>query len=209
MMAGTQPKLQFENLYHVFNRGQDSRSIFSDEQHYQTFFELYARHIHPVANTYAYCLLPNHFHLMVRIKSEVELVESVPGIETLGGATLMGIPTQSFSNFFSAYSRALQNQPGQTANLFQHLYGSIPITDDRQYINVVLFIHQNPQRHRLCADFRNWEYSSYKALLGKEQTFLDREKVLEWFGKRETFKAVHGIMLNKSEFESFAGNDFE
>ena len=208
-MPGTQPKLQFETLYHVFNRGQDRRNIFSDDQHYQTFFELYARHIHPVANTYAYCLLPTHFHLMVRIKSEVELVKSVPGIETLGGTTLMSIPTQAFSNFFSAYSRALHNQPGKTANLFQHLYGSIPIPDDRQYLNVVLFIHQNPQRHRLCADFRKWKYSSYKELLSDQETFLDREKVMGWFGKPETYEAVHSIMLNKSDYESFAGNDFD
>jgi REP element-mobilizing transposase RayT len=208
-MAGTQPKLQFENLYHIFNRGVDRRNIFSDQQHYLTFFELYARHVHPVADTYAYCLLPNHFHLMVRIKSEVELVESVPGVESLGGTTLMSIPTQAFSNFFSDYSRALHNEPGQTANLFQHLYGCIPITDDRQYMNVVLFIHQNPQRHRLCADFRNWEFSSFKILLSKEATFMERETVLGWFGKRATYEAVHGMILNKNEFESFAGNDYD
>ena len=208
-MPSTQPRLQFEKLYHVFNRGLDRRNIFLDEQHYQTFFDLYARHIHPIANTYAYCLLPNHFHLMVRIKSERELAESVPGIETLGETTLLGIPSQAFSHFFSAYSRALQQQPGLTANLFQHLYGCIPIPDNRQYLNVVLFIHQNPQRHRLCTNFRDWAYSSFKILLADEPTFLDRETVMDWFGKPETYETVHTMMLRGSEYESFAGNDYD
>jgi putative transposase len=76
-------------------------------------------------------------------------------------------------------------------------------------LNVVLFIHQNPQRHRLCADFRDWEHSSYNVLLSDEPTFLDREKVMDWFGKPETYEAVHTMMLAVSEYESFAGNDYE
>jgi hypothetical protein len=207
-MAGTQPRLQFEHLYHIFNSGVDRRRIFLEEGHYKSFFELYARHIHPVADTYAYCLLPDHFHLLVRIKSEVELVKSVPGIEALGGTTLMGIPSQAFSNFFSDYSRALHKRPGQTANLFQHLYGCIPIPDESEYLNVVLFIHQNPQRHNLCSDFREWDYSSYKVMLSDEPTFLDRKHVLDWFGNPETYESVHNMMLKKSEFERFAGDDY-
>ena len=208
-MASTQPRMRFEKLYHVFNRGLDRRSIFSEEGHYQTFFDLYARHVHPVANTYAYCLLPNHFHLMVRIKSFSELVASVPGIESLGEKTLSGIPSQAFTSFFSAYSRALHQQPGQTANLFQHLYGCIPLPDNRQYLNVILFIHQNPQRHGVCADFREWRHSSYQVLLGDEPTFLDRDSVMDWFGKPSTYEAVHTMMLRPSDYESFSGNDYD
>ena len=56
--------------YHIYNRGIDRENIFSDERDYWHFLALYEKYIHQIADTFAYCLLKNHFHILVRIKSE-------------------------------------------------------------------------------------------------------------------------------------------
>ena len=59
--------------YHIYNRGTNGESIFREERNYRHFLKLNSIHIRPVADTYAYCLLNNHFHFLIRVKSIDEL----------------------------------------------------------------------------------------------------------------------------------------
>ncbi len=68
------PALLYDTYYHIYNRGTNRENIFVQERNYEHFFELYTKHIDPVADTFAYCLLRNHFHLLVRIRSEEEIL---------------------------------------------------------------------------------------------------------------------------------------
>lgn len=69
--------LKFETFYHVFNKGINGENIFLNEIDYQKFLNKYAIYIEPIANTYAYSLLGNHFHLLIKTKSEREIEENV------------------------------------------------------------------------------------------------------------------------------------
>jgi len=62
------PALQYGVYYHIYNRGVNRENIFREERNYPYFLKLYARYIEPVAETYVYCLLRNHFHALVRIR---------------------------------------------------------------------------------------------------------------------------------------------
>src|SRR3972149_1827357 len=62
------PPLKSGVFYHIYHRGTNREDIFVQERNYRYFLQLYARHIEPAAETYAYCLLKNHFHVLVRIK---------------------------------------------------------------------------------------------------------------------------------------------
>lgn len=88
--------LQEDNYYHIYNRANGSEKIFVDKDNYRYFLEKYKQHVSPIADTYAYCLMPNHFHFLVRIKSEKEVRAALAG----GGA--QNVPGSS----------ALQNVPG-------------------------------------------------------------------------------------------------
>ena len=57
--------------------------IFYEERNYQYFLKLYARYIEPVADTYAYCLLSNHFHFSLYIKTKEEQEQTFRVSETL------------------------------------------------------------------------------------------------------------------------------
>ena len=56
--------------YHIYNRGNNRENLLIEKRNYLYFLSLYAKHIEPVAATYAYCLLRNHFHLLIRVRTE-------------------------------------------------------------------------------------------------------------------------------------------
>ena len=64
--------LEYGKYYHIYNRGNNRENIFFEDRNYHYFLKLYAKHVEPVADTYAYCLLYNHFHFLVRIKTVEE-----------------------------------------------------------------------------------------------------------------------------------------
>ena len=59
--------------YHIYNRGINSGILFKEKNNYEHFLKLYDFHINPIAETYAWCLMKNHFHFLVRIKKESEI----------------------------------------------------------------------------------------------------------------------------------------
>ena len=93
--------LEYGDTYHIFNRGINSTDLFLCQRDYEYFLELYARFIHPVADTYAWVLVKNHFHFLVRIKNKEEIPFLRPfSAEFRSEAdttnlTLTGLPTLS------------------------------------------------------------------------------------------------------------------
>lgn len=73
MSRYTLAPLQPGVIYHIYNRGNNREDLFREERNYRYFLQLYARHVHPIADTFAYCLLQNHFPFLVRIKTEEEV----------------------------------------------------------------------------------------------------------------------------------------
>ena len=69
--------LLFDTYYHIFNRGNNGENIFLEERNYSHFLNLYDLHLAPITDLYAYCLIRNHFHLLVRIRSEEEIAGSL------------------------------------------------------------------------------------------------------------------------------------
>ena len=74
---------------------------------------------------------------------------------------------------------------------------------------MVLYIHQNPQKHKFVDDFREWKYSSYGALLIGSQTRLQRAQVLDWFGDPAGFEAMHTDWIKDGESAGFAPDDID
>src|SRR5574339_138095 len=98
------PPLTFGNFYHIYNSGNNHEDIFLEERNYAYFLNLWWKHTSPIAETWAYCLLKNHFHVVVFIKDKEDLAEK----DLTGRKTdLSGLrdPSKYFSNFFNAYAR--------------------------------------------------------------------------------------------------------
>jgi putative transposase len=216
--------LAYETCYHIFNRGNNRENIFVQERNYQHFMRLYARYIDPVAETFAFCLLKNHFHLLVRIRSEEEIIKtlkvSLPtntnlkqGVFANRSSPLTKRPLGSnlvskrFSDFFNAYAKAINAAYDRTGSLFQHPFGRVMVTNERQFWNVIAYIHQNPQKHKFVDDFREWRWSSYGIMLSEKPTHLQRVQVLEWFGGKQQYIKRHAEMVSEADNKWLAEED--
>ncbi len=67
--------LEFDSHYHIFNHANGFENLFREVKNYHFFLEKYEKHIHPIAETISWCLMPNHFHVLVRIKTRQEILD--------------------------------------------------------------------------------------------------------------------------------------
>ena len=176
------PPITYGTFYHIYNRGNNGENIFIQERNYYYFTELWWKHISPIAETWAYGLLQNHFHATVYIKNREDLTGLNPKIKD---------PSQYFSNFFNAYSRGVNIAAHRTGALFERPFNRIPVGTESYLMRLIVYIHQNPQKHQFVTDFRDWNYSSYHDLVSNVPTRLQREKVLQLFGSRADFTRIH------------------
>jgi len=182
--------LTFGTFYHIYNRGNNHENVFLQERNYDYFMELWWKHTSPIAETCAYCLLKNHFHATVFIKYEEDLI----------GLNLKE-PSQYFANFFNAYTRGVNIATGRSGALFESPFKRIPVTDERYLMRLIVYIHQNPQKHKFVEDFRDWNYSSYHDLIGNAPTRLQRNKMMELFGSRVDFIRNHKEIQPLPDFD--------
>lgn len=221
--------LQFDTYYHIYNRGVNGENIFIEERNYDLFLNLFEKHITPVCDLFSYCMLRNHFHVSVRTKSEEEIIEYKETLRVLPAVSRRAKPgspanlddgrsrkplgskfiSDQFSNFFNAYAKTINKAYGRTGSLFQHPFGRVPITSDRQFWNVIAYIHQNPQKHKFVVDFRDWKYSSYGKILSDKKTSVNRSQVMEWFGNRDEYLTLHEHWVTDAESKWFAEEDFD
>lgn len=62
--------IEYGKYYHIYNRGNNYENIFINSEDYLHFLSIYEIYINPIAETFAWCLMKNHFHILVRIKDE-------------------------------------------------------------------------------------------------------------------------------------------
>ena len=221
--------LLFDTYYHIYNRGVNGENIFIEERNYELFLRLYEKYLAPVTDLFCYCMLRNHFHILVRVKSKDEILEhgktarvsSVNDRQVRQSTTAnqeegqlrkpLGsrYASDQFSNFFNAYAKTINKAYGRTGSLFQHPFGRIPITSDRQFWNVTAYIHQNPQKHGFVKDFRDWKYSSFAITLADQRTVVKRDEVLKWFGTRADYLSLHKEWVKDAQSKWFAENDYD
>jgi REP element-mobilizing transposase RayT len=193
--------LRYGQYYHIYNRGNNRENLFVEQRNYPYFLNLFAKHILPVAETCAYCLLPNHFHFAIRTRSEEEqeafwqenIREHIGPFSENGPISPFKLmkPSRAFNNMFIAYTRAFNNATGRTGALFERPFHRNPVNSNAYFINLINYIHQNPQKHKLVDDFRDWKWSSYAAYCSDQPTNIQRAEVFAWFGGRGNFEESH------------------
>jgi putative transposase len=180
------------SYYHIYNRANGSELLFLNDNNYLYFLKHYQLYISPIAHTYCYCLMPNHFHFLVRIKSE----EEITTFFNQHGADKKHKPlhlliSQQFSNFFNSYAKAFNKTHRRKGSLFMHTYKRKLIDTQEYLLTLIHYIHSNPIEAKLSKSFTNWAYSSYPPLISNETTFLNTSEILSWFGGKANFIQLH------------------
>lgn len=175
--------LEPDRYYHVFNRGINGERIFSSHSNYQFFISKMQHHIGEIVDVFCYCLLPNHFHLLLRVKSEGEIMQ----VESNKTKSAQKLVYQKFSNFFNSYAQAYNKELGRTGKLFDLPFRRKNIEEEIYLRKTVLYIHQNPKKHGIETDIDKYPFSSFHVLISDRETFLKREEIIEWFDDKENF----------------------
>lgn len=194
-------KLKFGQSYHIYNRGVNGAPLFFEERNYEYFLRLYKKHITPIADTFAFCLLKNHFHFVLKIR-EASIISEETGVETV-----QEDPSQRLSNFFNGYSKSINKAYGRTGPLFERAFKRREVPSQRYFYQLILYTHLNPQKHGVISDFRTYPYSSYHLLLSDQPTFLKRDSVAELFGSWEAFRNAHMLYKDDLAMQKFIGRD--
>lgn len=184
--------LEYGQYYHIFNRGNNRETLFRNERNYHFFLDRYTYYIDEIADTYAYCLLPNHFHFLVKIKPKTTQA-------VLEGKAGLKPPSKYFSNLFNAYTKAINKAYQRTGSLFEKPFHRNRINSKKYMKQLVLYIHYNPQKHGIIHDYRNWPFSSYELFFNDKPSRIRREEVLELFGDLQMFSSAHEHYLPNYE----------
>ena len=160
-MARRKVGFQPNAYYHVFNRGANRKPIFREERNYYFLLKRIGEccvknHITVIA----YCLLPNHYHLLVRQETEVKVSTFMQAV-------------------FNSYTKAFNEAYSRTGTLFEGPFKAVEIVNYSHLLNLCLYIHHNPVAAKLVADPVDWLFSNYLAFLRRDDQMLCDAKFLE------------------------------
>lgn len=165
-------------IYHVYNQGNNRERIFFTNANYHFFLRKMETHLIPHADLICYCLMPNHFHWMLRIK-QLEIPVENPNSSVIKKRSL----NDSIAILLRSYTRAINIQENRSGSLFRSRTKSktsafegfitmnashnssddftiVPITS--YFSTCIHYIHNNPCKAGLCSSPEHWEYSSAK-----------------------------------------------
>lgn len=198
---------QFEpsNFYHVYNRTVDNDKLFATSGNYSYFLKKFDEYLSDYVETYAYCLLGNHFHWLIRIMPEDIIREKIENFELENPSKILGkkgvssektvheIVSHQFKKFFQSYAMSFNKQQNRYGTLLQTPFKRALVDDEVYFTNLIYYIHANPQKHGICTDFRSYEWSSYQRFFMDRLTKLRKKEVLDWFGGTEAYCQFHNI----------------
>ena len=178
--------LEKNHYYHIYNRGINGENIFISDDNKKYFLKLLSKYLFTKISVFAYCLMDNHYHLIIRIDSKAENV------------------IQGFSNLFNAYAKAFNKQNNRTGSLFEKHFKRIKLENEDYLKQLILYVHLNPKQH-LNMDYKDYEFSSYKAILSIKTTKVKRKEILKIFDGLDNFVFCHKqknqVLSNKITFE--------
>ncbi len=186
-------------IYHLYNRANGEDNLFRSEENYNFFLDKYFNYIDPVAETFAFVLMPNHFHLMVRIRSESEIIKNIMSERITETEKII---SNQFSRLFNSYSKAFNKMYERNGSLFQRPFKFKEVRNNSYFTQLILYIHNNPVKHGFVKNIYDWPYSSIHQISKNESAKLNYNEVIDWFGDADQFKKAHErIEYFKSVFD--------
>lgn len=186
-----QAELVGGNFYHIYNRTVGNEMLFESSANYRFFLKQYGVYLYPYVETFAYCLLGNHFHILIRVREKVVNFQKVEDFNQLADEPSHALLSGQFRKFFQSYVMAFNKQQGRHGTLLETPFKRVKVDSDKYLTKLIYYIHANPQAHGLTKDFRQWPWSSYGAFISSLPTQLEREQVLQLFDNLEGFKQAH------------------
>jgi putative transposase len=172
--SGNMPRREIEFVpnacYHIYNRGCGHQPIFFEVDNYLFFLRELKRRCQAFhVGVLAWCLMPNHYHLLVSPRSEhfSEMMQS----------------------FSTCYTKAINARQQRTGTLFEGRFQAIAVETTEYVIHLSRYLHLNPVEARLVKKPEEYDYSSYRDYLGlRAGTLAQPARVLSEFAGAEQYR---------------------
>lgn len=199
--------MNYNQIYHVYNHAIAFEDLFKDEFCYSIFLNRLTIHITPYADILAFCLMPNHFHLVVKIRSEDEVkaaagflynpVNRSDRLEFVKGKMQQLDKNPSlffsrrFSDCFNSYSKTINKIYNRKGSLFIKNFKRKIVDSDSYLTHLIYYVHVNPVRHELRKNINQWQWCSYKSYFKDDFSFVETSHIIDHFGGLEMFLEHH------------------
>ena len=213
-------KLDYDEYYHIYNRGINGCNIFSDNNDFNKFLHLYEKYIPHIADTFAWCLMGNHVHFLIRIKSQddigffvsnkvgnifnwdIKLPDEIDKIE-INQKLKQPTPSKQFSHLFNAYAKYFNLKYNRTGSLFEKNFKRKRVDSDEYFKYLVYYVHHNPVHHGFTKNLGEYKWTSYNEYIFDKKSFLTKKEVIELFDDINNFKYFHNEEHNLSLIDDY------
>ena len=155
--------------YHLYNRGNNRERIFFERENYLFFLRRLRKHLVPILDIVAYCLMPTHYHLLVML-NEADL-------------------SHRMQLFSISYTKAMNKRYDRVGALFQGTFRAKHVDGNNYLVHLSRYIHLNPVIAGLVERAEGWEFSSYPEYIGiRNGTLPAPEIVLSQFPSPEAYR---------------------
>lgn len=188
---------EYGRFYHIYNRTVDGRKLFESEDDFHYFLERYNKYFGNYFDTYAYCLIPNHFHLLVKLREESEIdvtkEKTKAARKFLSGEESINFFIENqLSRMFSGIAIKYNNRlKGDGGPLFEKATKRVLLETESRIVYQLCYIHHNVIHHHLGKAYNDWKYSSYLAYLSDKPSRIDRDFMIDLVGGIDTFLELH------------------
>ncbi len=198
-----------EGYYHIYNKSGTGIKLFKDDNDHKVFLERFERYLGGALNTYAYVLMSNHFHFLVKVKSINELLSFAKTQKTNKSNDFMSTeidPNEfiidQFKRFLSSYTITYKNKYKHSGSVLMKRFKRIQSMSMEKNRYWLAYIHHNPIHHKYRKEYTEWTYCSYNAyLLTKETKTLKDEVLNQWFSSLEDFLQYHAAFKMDKQWD--------
>jgi putative transposase len=212
-------KLEENVFYHVYNRANGRDRLFVEKENYDFFLQRWKLLLSKYVDTYAYCLIGNHFHFIIRIKpvddqfkNSALLENTVAARKFLAGTISVNTFLEDqFKRFFNSYAAAFNIQQNRHGSVFQKRFKRIRLRSETHIVNKICYVHHNPIHHNMAYFYEAWQYSSYLAYTTLKPTSIERTMGLMLFDSinEHDLKVKAFIDYHEAYKKNFSGAEHE
>ena len=163
------------NYYHIYNRAVEKRAIFYMEKDYEYFIEKIIFYKEKTGvKILAYCILPNHFHLLLKEPESTFEVTPTSKVDFSAISKFISCLTNSYTKYFNC-------NKDHSGRIFQGPFKSKLVGDDN-YLRVLLhYINLNHLKHKVTKKPNEWLYTSHHNYLGElKYNFIDKDYLIDF-----------------------------
>jgi putative transposase len=176
-----------ENIYHVYNQGNNQQNVFIEDFQFLYFLQLYKAHIVPHCETLAWCLMHNHFHFMIYADNRCLDIKKQGGL-------LLDPVTNGFRKVLSTYAHEFNIKNNRSGSLFRPKTKAICLNDEASlngqylskqdyYLNTFNYIHCNAVEAGIVKNPADWKWSSFRFYNGlRKNSICNKELAMQICG---------------------------